>query len=425
MRVPAVVGSWPEPFVHGFDGERWRRRRRTAAALAAPAARSSQRSSSGGVDAGVRPERAGRRAAERGDPRSWSGPGSGSASDPRRPACSRRPRARAGCSRPSPARGPAVAHPARRARPSWRSTLGRGCGAGRGGATGRGAADLGGDRHGPGRGRGGRRARSATAARPLRGRGWTEARADRGAGADEARARLPPGPQPAPPGLARAGGRVPRRVRAGRVRLLEPAGAASPAASRSPRAESPRGRGGAVRRRAAARGCRWSLVMVAVNALVYHRGDTVLVRGWEVPVLGRMDVTLESLAAGAAIGLLVVVVGARLRRLLGLRRPRPGAAGAAAARPSLGADRGAGGPDGPARRGRPARVCARRRRCAGRRRRPVGRAALARRLVEGSLDRAVDVAATLELRGHSLPVRTPRASRGARATTGRCSSRRP
>jgi Domain of unknown function (DUF4430) len=24
MRVPAVVGSWPEPFVHGFQGQRWR-----------------------------------------------------------------------------------------------------------------------------------------------------------------------------------------------------------------------------------------------------------------------------------------------------------------------------------------------------------------------------------------------------------------
>jgi hypothetical protein len=23
MRVPAVVGDWPEPFVHGYDGERW------------------------------------------------------------------------------------------------------------------------------------------------------------------------------------------------------------------------------------------------------------------------------------------------------------------------------------------------------------------------------------------------------------------
>jgi uncharacterized protein involved in response to NO len=33
---------------------------------------------------------------------------------------------------------------------------------------------------------------------------------------------------------------------------------------------------------------------------------------------------------------------------------------------------------------------------------------MARRLVEGSLDRAVDVAATLELRGHSLGVRPQR-----------------
>jgi energy-coupling factor transport system permease protein len=33
---------------------------------------------------------------------------------------------------------------------------------------------------------------------------------------------------------------------------------------------------------------------------------------------------------------------------------------------------------------------------------------MARRLVEGSLDRAVDVAATLELRGHSLPARPQR-----------------
>jgi energy-coupling factor transport system permease protein len=39
---------------------------------------------------------------------------------------------------------------------------------------------------------------------------------------------------------------------------------------------------------------------------------------------------------------------------------------------------------------------------------PVGRPAMARRLVEGSLDRAVDVAATLELRGHSLGVRPQR-----------------
>ena len=48
--------------------------------------------------------------------------------------------------------------------------------------------------------------------------------------------------------------------------------------------------------------------MVAINALVTHRGDTILIRGFELPVLGNTDVTLESLAAGATIGLRVVVV---------------------------------------------------------------------------------------------------------------------
>jgi energy-coupling factor transport system permease protein len=43
---------------------------------------------------------------------------------------------------------------------------------------------------------------------------------------------------------------------------------------------------------------------------------------------------------------------------------------------------------------------------------PVGQAVLARRLVEGSLDRSIDVASTLELRGHSLPGRArPRRQR--------------
>ncbi|MBM3668304.1 MAG: hypothetical protein FJW90_12720, partial [Actinobacteria bacterium] len=50
------------------------------------------------------------------------------------------------------------------------------------------------------------------------------------------------------------------------------------------------------------------VLMTAVNVLVTHRGETLLLRGWEVPLLGRLDVTLESLVAGAAIGLRVVVV---------------------------------------------------------------------------------------------------------------------
>jgi energy-coupling factor transporter transmembrane protein EcfT len=50
------------------------------------------------------------------------------------------------------------------------------------------------------------------------------------------------------------------------------------------------------------------VLMTAVNVLVSHRGETILLRGWELPVLGSTDVTLESLAAGGAIGLRVLVV---------------------------------------------------------------------------------------------------------------------
>ena len=143
------------------------------------------------------------------------------------------------------------------------------------------------------------------------------------------------------------------------------------------------------------------LLMIAVNALVTHRGDTILVRGWEVPVLGRMDVTLESLAEGAKIGMLVAVVILAFAvysacvdpdRVLRALRPvarRSALTAALIARmvPLAAADY-ARLSEASALRGPAAE--------------PVGRAALMRRLVEGSLDRSVDVAATLELRGHSL-----------------------
>ena len=154
------------------------------------------------------------------------------------------------------------------------------------------------------------------------------------------------------------------------------------------------------------------LFMVLVNVLVSHRGETVLVRGWEMPVLGNTDITLESLAAGAVIGLRVVAVvlvfavySACVDPDRVLRALRPD-------RPPLGDDGRAGHADGAARRQRMAPGCGRPRRSVARPRRRSGRAALARRLVEGSLDRAVDVAATLELRGHSLrraPANPPRA----------------
>jgi hypothetical protein len=57
---------------------------------------------------------------------------------------------------------------------------------------------------------------------------------------------------------------------------------------------------------------RWGIwlgaTIVAVNALVTDRGDTVLVRGYDVPVFGPMDVTLESLAAGAVLAERILVV---------------------------------------------------------------------------------------------------------------------
>lgn len=151
------------------------------------------------------------------------------------------------------------------------------------------------------------------------------------------------------------------------------------------------------------------LFMVLINVLVSHRGDTVLVRGWEMPVLGNTDITLESLAAGAVIGLRVVAVvlvfavysacvdpDRVLRALRPVARRSAMTAGLVTRMVPLAAADGARLKEAAALRGPAAE--------------PVGRAALARRLVEGSLDRAVDVAATLELRGHSLPVR-PQARR--------------
>ncbi len=163
--------------------------------------------------------------------------------------------------------------------------------------------------------------------------------------------------------------------------------------------------------RAIAAGLRLALpllaIMIAVNALVTHRGDTVLVRGWELPVLGRMDVTLESLVQGAQIGLRVVVAILAFAvysacvdpdRVLRLLRPvaRRSALTAALATRMV--------PLAAADLGRMREVSTLRGPGAS----EVGTAALARRLVEGSLDRAVDVAATLELRGHSLPGRSVR-----------------
>jgi energy-coupling factor transport system permease protein len=149
-----------------------------------------------------------------------------------------------------------------------------------------------------------------------------------------------------------------------------------------------------------------ALLIVVVNGLVTDRGVTVLARLGHFPVLGEVNVTAEALAAGAAIGLraMAVLVAAAVYsacvdpdRVLRLLRPLAGRSALTATLIS-----------------RLVPVAARdaaRLREAARLRGPaaasVGRAAFARRLLAGSLDRSVDVAATLELRGYGLSAPPP------------------
>lgn len=142
-----------------------------------------------------------------------------------------------------------------------------------------------------------------------------------------------------------------------------------------------------------------AVTMVVVNGLVTSRGASVVVRLGEWPLLGRVDLTAEAFAAGGVIGLralgTMIVIGVysacvdpdrvlravhRVARrsaltatLISRLVPLASADGA-----RLGQAAGLRGPGAA----------------------PVGRFTLAQRLLGGSLDRAVDVAATLELRGY-------------------------
>jgi energy-coupling factor transport system permease protein len=152
---------------------------------------------------------------------------------------------------------------------------------------------------------------------------------------------------------------------------------------------------------------RWAVVLgvliVAVNVIASQRGDTILVRGGDLPVLGRIDVSAEALVEGAIVALRIGVVLCAFAvhsacvdpdRMLRMLRPIarhsaltatlitrlvPLAAADHARLREVQALRGPGAA-------------------------PAGRAALTRRLVAGSLDRAVDIAATLELRGYARGV---------------------
>ena len=137
-----------------------------------------------------------------------------------------------------------------------------------------------------------------------------------------------------------------------------------------------------------------------VNGLVAQRGDTIIIYGLWLPLLGHTDVSAEALAEGGVLALRILVVLMAFAvhaacvdpdRVLRLLRPlarRSALTATLIARlvPLAAADHARLG-EAAALRG-PAAA-------------PVGRAAMARRLVAGSLDRAVDVAATLELRGYA------------------------
>ena len=149
-----------------------------------------------------------------------------------------------------------------------------------------------------------------------------------------------------------------------------------------------------------------ALLVALVNPLVYAEGDTLLARGGEV--LGRrVDITLEATVAGALGGLRVVVIVVALGLLSAAVDPdellrlfrrvsyRSALTGALATRlvPVLARDA--------TRMGDAARC----------RPHPPSRLAVARAALGGALDRAVDVAAALEVRGYALAGRPRRRHR--------------
>jgi energy-coupling factor transport system permease protein len=151
----------------------------------------------------------------------------------------------------------------------------------------------------------------------------------------------------------------------------------------------------------------FGIAIAAVNALVTRDGMTVVFRGGTVPVLGRVDITAEAIAFGAVLGLRAAVLLAagallaacvdpdELLRALRARSLRAGVTAALATHlmPVL------------ARDGR--RLADAQRTLTG----TAPRLAVLRAVTAGALDRATDVAATLEVRGFGAGGRPPRVPR--------------
>ena len=153
-----------------------------------------------------------------------------------------------------------------------------------------------------------------------------------------------------------------------------------------------------------------ALTVMLVNLLVSHDGVTVIARLGEVPVLGRLDLTLEALVQSCVLAMRVIVIGLSVAvfaacvdqdEIVAILRRRSGRFGivtALAARlvPLLAAD---GRRMADARKAMPSAVA-------------PSRVAVFNSLASGALDRAADAAATLELRGlGDGPCLAPRASR--------------
>lgn len=155
-------------------------------------------------------------------------------------------------------------------------------------------------------------------------------------------------------------------------------------------------------------GLPFAALIAVVNALVVRDGLTVIARFGELPPLGQIDVTREAAVYGGILGLRAMIVIAcfalhsaavdpddllRAFRRLSFRSALT-AALATRMVPVLARD---------ARRLRDAQRC--------RPGRPASRLALMRAVTTGALDRAVDVAATLEVRGYGSGRRPPRGAR--------------
>ena len=397
MRTPAVVGSWPEPFAQASTPES-ERRQVSLDCLGADAPCDAVAEALGGTGAEV-----GEPADDPG-PRILVGPWERVREDPVAAQVERGPAASGVFAdfervrRRLPAAG---ARPGRRRRPR----SGSGNRAGRRPSPRRGATDLGRHRRRRGRGDGGGRgARRGVAGGPLRPVG-VGGRRDRAARERERRVRSPLAYAPRPGPLTAAG------VAAATVYLGAPAVLAFAFANPIVLAGVGvavvvagllAGAGEALR--AAARwGVTLGILVITVNAIASQRGDTILLRGADLPVLGQVDVSAEALVEGAILALRIAVVFCAFAvhsacvdpdRVLRLLRPiaRHSALTASVITrlvPLAAADN-ARLREASALRGPGAA--------------PVGRAALARRLVGGALDRAVDVAATLELRGYARGV---------------------